>query len=99
MDHIPLLFGGVQGVNQGQLPGALFSSRGLVKRNVANLQDTEVEFALSLGARHCALIRLRCRDELQRLGSNRVEHCKREVVPVDDDSKVVPVLGGEWGRE
>ena len=100
VNHIPLFLGRIRRINQRQLfEGLVNSSSDLIKRKVAHLQDTKVEFALSVGTYYCSLVWLCCRDRFQRLGSDGVEYRKRKVVPVDDNSKVVPAVGGEWGGE
>lgn len=63
------------------------------------LQDTEMEFALSIWTCFRALIGRCLGDNLQRVSSHRVVRSEQEVVPIDDDGKVVPVIFGEWGRE
>lgn len=72
---------------------------GIRRINQRQLQDTKVELALSVGTCHGTLVRLCCRDELQWSSSDGMEHRKRKVVPVDNNSKVVPAWGGEWDRE
>lgn len=99
MDHIPLFPRRVCRVNQGQLLGDPVSSDALVEGMISCLQDSKVEFALSVGGCHCTMIWFGCRNKFQRLGPYRVEYRKRKVVPVDDNGEVVPRLGGELGRE
>ena len=63
------------------------------------LQDTEVEFSLSVRARLHPLVVLWWRDKFERLRSRGVVHRECEVVPVDDNGKVMPGSTGEWGGE
>ena len=63
------------------------------------LQDTKMEFALSIGTGFRAWIALCLGDKVQRGTSRRVVGCEREVGPIDDDGEVVPAIGGERGRE
>jgi len=66
---------------------------------VAYLQDSKVEFALSVGARLHSLVALCWGGKFERLGSRGVVHREREVVPIDNSGKVVPGSAGERGRE
>ena len=63
------------------------------------LQNTKMEFTLSVGARLHPLVGFWWRDKLERLGSRRVVHREREVVPVNNNGKVVPGFTGERGGE
>ena len=66
---------------------------------VKYLQDAKVEFTLSIGARLHTLVVLCWGDKFERLRSTGVVHREREVVPVDNNGKVVPGSAGERGRE
>ena len=66
---------------------------------VTYLQDAEVEFTLSFGAGLHPLVVLWWRDRFERLRSRGVVHREREVVPVDNNGKVVPGSTGERGGE
>jgi len=70
-----------------------------VKTKVADLQETKVEFALSVGTLLDAFVRLCRGNYFQRFSVLGVEHLECELVPVNHDGKVVPGLGGERGGE
>ena len=66
---------------------------------VVYLQDAKVEFTLSVGSSLDTLVLLCRGDELQQLSSYGIEYGECEVVPVNNDGKVMPGLAGEWGGE
>lgn len=55
-----------------------------------------MEFALSIGGCLGALVLLRRGDKLEWLCSRGVEDGECEIVPVDNNGKVMPGLAGEW---
>ena len=70
-----------------------------VKIRVTYLQDAKVEFALSVWGFLGTLVLLCLGDKLQRLSFRGVEYRECEVVPIDNNGKVVPGLADEWGGE
>lgn len=66
---------------------------------MAYLQDAEVELPLPVGGWLDALVHLCRGDKRQRFCSHGVVYRECEVVPVDNNGKVVPGSAGERGRE
>lgn len=66
---------------------------------MAYLQDAEVELPLPVGGWLGALVLLCWGDKRQRFCSRRVVDRECEVVPVDNNGKVVPGSAGKRGRE
>ena len=99
MNHISPLLGRIIRISQGQLFPRFHSVKAISEQKVTCLQDTKVEFALSIGTYFRALIALCRGDKLQWVSSHRVVYCERDAVPINFNGKVVPGSVGELGGE